>query len=87
MIDLPFSIDPFQGPAMVLGMAGALLVASPVVRTRRIGFGCWIVGNALWVATGVLGGNPYVTVMFGFYWVTAVCGWRNNALMCDVPGE
>jgi len=34
----------------------ALLVASPAVRTRRAGFGCWIVGILLWLVTGVLGG-------------------------------
>lgn len=58
---------PHQGPAVVLGMAGALLVASPAVRTRRAGFGCWIVGNLLWVITGFVHQNVYSTVIFGFF--------------------
>jgi len=32
-------VDPLQGPAVVLGMAGAALVASRSQGIRRIGFG------------------------------------------------
>jgi len=41
------------------------------------GFGVWMVGNALWVAHGIGSGDAYVTVMFAFYWVTAVVGFVN----------
>jgi hypothetical protein len=37
----------------------------------------WVIGNALWVAYGIVTGNPYVVVMFAFYWVTAVVGLFN----------
>jgi len=78
MITLPFVFDPLQGPAVVLGMAGAVLVAAQSEGIRRIGFGCWILGNILWVITGFVHQNVYLTVMFGFYWLTAVWGWKNN---------
>lgn len=42
-------VDPLQGPAVVLGMAGAALVASRSQGIRREGFGAWVVGNLLWV--------------------------------------
>ncbi|MBP2145121.1 lipopolysaccharide export LptBFGC system permease protein LptF [Methanofollis sp. W23] len=70
-------LDPLLAPAVVLGMAGAVLVASRSVRTRMAGFGAWMVGNALWVAHGIGSGDAYVTVMFAFYWVTAVMGVVN----------
>jgi len=47
--DTVIPVDPLQGPAVVLGMAGAALVALRSQGIRRIGFGCWIVGNLLWV--------------------------------------
>lgn len=43
------------------------------------GFGVWVCGNALWVAHGIGSGDAYVTVMFAFYWVTAVAGVVNCA--------
>jgi hypothetical protein len=70
-------LDPLQTPAVVLGMAGAVLVAGRGAGTRAVGFGAWVIGNALWVAYGVASGNVYVMVMFAFYGVTAVVGVVN----------
>jgi len=36
-----------------------------------------VIGNVFWVAYGAVTGNPYVVVMFGFYWVMAVVGVVN----------
>jgi len=67
-----------QAPAVVLGMAGAMLVAGQSSAIRRWGFGCWAVGNLLWVVYGLVEWNWYVVVMFGFYWVMAVVGLKNS---------
>ncbi len=75
---LALSFDLLQGPAMVLGMMGAALVAGQFKITRRIGFGCWAVGNLLWVVYGLVVWNWYVVVMFGFYWAMAVWGLKNS---------
>ena len=71
-------VDPLQGPAVVLGMAGAALVASRSQGIRRIGFGAWIVGNLLWVVYASVQGNIYMIVLFGFYWLTAALGLMNT---------
>lgn len=70
-------VDPLQGPAVVLGMAGAALVASRSRGVRRIGFGAWIVGNLLWVVYASVQENTYMMILFGFYWVTAALGLMN----------
>jgi len=59
------------GPAVALGMAGAVLVASRSQGIRRAGFGCWVVGNLLWVVHGILTADLYVSIPFGFYGATA----------------
>lgn len=71
-------IDPVQGPAVIFGLAGALLVASPDVRIRRGGFGVWIAGNLLWVIAGLTTRNMYLVVLFGTYWLLAWRGWHSN---------
>jgi len=71
-------VDPLQGPAVVLGMAGAALVASRAQGIRRAGFGCWVVGNLLWVIYVTVEGNAYMMTLFGFYWVTAALGLMNT---------
>ncbi len=79
-------VDPLQGPAVVLGMAGAVLVASRSPGIRRTGFGCWIVGNLLWLLHGIRTADPYVSVLFGFYGVTAIWGLKNcvaSGTPCD----
>ena len=71
-------VDPLQGPAVVLGMAGAALVASRSQGIRQIGFGAWIVGNLLWVVYASVQENIYMVTLFGFYWVTAALGLMNT---------
>ena len=70
-------VDPLQGPAVVLGTAGAALVASRSQGIRQIGFGAWIVGNLLWVVYASVQENTYMMTLFGFYWVTAALGLMN----------
>ncbi|KQC05249.1 MAG: hypothetical protein APR53_08210 [Methanoculleus sp. SDB] len=77
MIHHPFVFDSLKGPAVVLGMAGAVPVTAKARGVRRAGFGCWIGGNVLWVVFGLAKDNLYLTTMFGFYWLTAVSGWMN----------
>jgi len=71
-------VDPLQGPAVVLGMAGAALVASRSPGIRRAGFWAWIVGNLLWVVYASVQENAYMMTLFGFYWVTAALGFMNT---------
>ncbi|MDD3071496.1 MAG: hypothetical protein PHX88_09915 [Methanoculleus horonobensis] len=69
---------PLQGPAVVLGMAGAALVASRSQGIRRVGFGCRIAGNLLWVVYATVEGNAYMMILFGFCWITAALGLMNT---------
>jgi len=71
-------VDPLQGPAVVLGMVGAVLVTSRSQGTRWAGFAAWVVGNLLWVVYATMEGNAYMMTLFGFYWVTAVLGLKNT---------
>ena len=76
--DTVIPVDPLQGPAVVLGMAGAALVASRSQGIRRAGFAAWVVGNLLWVVYASVQENVYMMTLFGFYWVTAVLGLKNT---------
>jgi hypothetical protein len=67
-------------PAVILGMSGAALVAVPAAAAHLAGFGCWIIGNGLWVWHGTKVKDFYILLLFGFYLVTAVMG-----IMCLVP--
>lgn len=71
-------MDLLQAPAVLLGIVGALFVSGYSLRSRRFGFTLWILGNALWVSWGLLTQNPYITIMFGFYWLTACLGLSNT---------
>ncbi|MDD3071706.1 MAG: hypothetical protein PHX88_10990 [Methanoculleus horonobensis] len=71
-------VDPLQGPAVVLGMAGTALVASRSPGIRRAGFGAWVVGNLLWVTYATVKGNAYMMTLFGFFWITAALGLMNT---------
>lgn len=71
-------VDPLQGPAVVLGMAGAALVVSRSQGIRRAGFAAWVVGNLLWVVYASVQENAYMMTLFGFYWVTAALGLMNT---------
>jgi len=67
-----------QGVGVVAGVVGAIFVSGQSRHSRRIGFGIWILGNACWVAAGILLANPFLVAMFGFYWITALLGAANN---------
>ncbi len=69
-------LDLLQGPAVLLGLAGAYLVTSPQVSRRAAGFSCWIVANALWVMVGIMTENIYLFVLFGAYFILAATGLR-----------
>jgi hypothetical protein len=71
------TLDPVKTPAVICGMAGAVLVAMPATNLRLAGFGCWIVANSLWVFQGVKVKDFYLMVLFGFYFLTAVLGVYN----------
>jgi hypothetical protein len=45
-------LDALQWPAMVTTLVSAWLVASQSKRKRNLGFWCFIVSNALWIAWG-----------------------------------
>jgi len=72
---IPF--DPLQGPAVVLGIAGAVLVAGRSEKVRAAGFGAWVVGNLMWVIHASMQDNGYMMAFFGFYWLTAALGLIN----------
>lgn len=61
---------------LVLGMSGAVLVASSSPLIRGGGFSCWIVANAAWVVVGLITEDLYLFSLFGFYLVTAWLGLR-----------
>lgn len=81
--DTVIHVVPLQGAAVVLGMAGAVLVASRSQGIRRAGFGAWIVGNLLWVVYASVQENIYMVTLFGFYWFTAVLGLMNTRERVD----
>lgn len=64
-------VDPLQVPAVVLGMAGAILVASRSPGARRAGFAAWVVYASVQE-------NAYMMILFGFYRVTAALGLMNT---------
>ncbi|MBN1194544.1 MAG: hypothetical protein JXA08_04260 [Methanomicrobiaceae archaeon] len=81
----PLFFDLLQGPAVVLGMAGAVLVTAKARGIRRAGFGCWIVGNLIWLAFSYADENRYLMLMFSFYLITAIIGLKNSMLTPDSP--
>jgi len=75
-------LSALQAAGVVAGVVGAGLVAGQSRHSRRVGFGIWIVSDAAWVAAGLLLRNPFLVLLFGYYFVTAVLGVANN----DRPG-
>lgn len=71
------TLDPVKTPAVICGMAGAVLVAMPATNLRLAGFCCWMIANLLWVFQGVKVKDFYLMVLFGFYFLTAVLGVYN----------
>lgn len=69
-------IDLLKGSGLVLGMVGAVFVASSSPLIRGLGFGAWIIGNTAWVIVGMITDDPYLWGLFGFYLITAFIGLR-----------
>lgn len=77
-----FDFDKIRSPAVICGMAGAVLVAMPATNLRAVGFLAWVGGNSLWVLHGRRTDDNYITLLFGFYLVTALVGLSNIAWGC-----
>ncbi len=67
-----------QGVGVVAGVVGAGLVAGQSRHSRRVGFWIWIVSDAAWIGAGLLLRNPFLVLLFGYYFVTAMLGASNN---------
>jgi hypothetical protein len=67
-----------QAAGVATGLIGAALVAGQSRHSRRIGFTVWILSDAAWIAAGILLRNPFLVLLFGFYFLTALCGAANN---------
>jgi hypothetical protein len=70
-------IDPVQSVAVILSMAGALLVTHTNNKIRMYAFGAWVIANGIWVSV-FFQNNPYSFILFSFYFVTAMIGVKNN---------
>ena len=75
------TMDALQMPAVILGMAGAVLVAQADAISRLVGFAMWTVANVLWVVWGVKTKNRYIVLLFAFYAATAIWGLANIAVL------
>ena len=74
--------DRVKDAAVVLGMAGAVLVTSASPQIRAAGFAAWVVGNSCWICVGRVAGDRHLILLFGFYLVTAVFGlWTAGGLI------
>ena len=64
--------------AAVAGITGSAFITRP--RWRVAGFGIWIVGNIMWVSTGIQNLDFWLTLQFSIYEITAIVGfvteWR-----------
>lgn len=63
-----------QAPAVILGMGGAVLVASPSASRRAAGFAAWLVSDLLWILMGGASGDLFIIGQFSFYLLTAARG-------------
>jgi len=61
--------------AVILGIAGAALVASPLVHHQFWGFSVWLIANGIWVYEGRKAADMHIQVLFGIYWILAAAGW------------
>lgn len=61
--------------AVILGIAGAVLVASPSINHQYWGFSSWLVANSLWVYHGIRIQDGWLIILFGIYGITAASGW------------
>ena len=60
--------------AVLLGMAGAVLVTSASPQIRVAGFAAWVVGNCCWISVGQAVRDRHLVLQFVFYLVTAGIG-------------
>ena len=67
-------LHPTKTPAVLLGMAGAILIALPAATAHLAGFSCWILGNGLWVITGISEKDHHLIAQFSFFFLTALMG-------------
>ncbi len=75
-------IDRVKDAAVILGMAGAVLVTSASPQIRAAGFAAWVVGNSCWIRVGRASGDHHLILLFGFYLVTAVIGlWTAGGMI------
>ncbi|WP_245543534.1 hypothetical protein [Methanoplanus limicola] len=70
--------DLLQSPAVLLGIAGAVLTVQQNRQYRKAGYASWVAGNSLWTVSGLLTGNLNLVVQFAFFGVLAVQGIRIN---------
>lgn len=74
--------DRVKDAAVILGMAGALLVTSASPHIRAAGFAAWVVGNSCWICVGRASGDHHLILLFGFYLVTALLGlWTAGGMI------
>lgn len=72
--------DATQYVGVALGLTGAVLVAGSSVRSRRCGFGLWIVSNACLISWTVNAGAWGLLAMYAVYSITSAVGlWNNRA--------
>jgi len=71
---LKSKVHPTKTPAVILGMAGATLIALPDAAAHLAGFGCWIIANGLWVRYGLKEKDWHIMILFSFYFMTALVG-------------
>ena len=73
-----------QYVGVALGLTGAVLVAGATARSRRWGFGLWIVSNACLISWTVNAGAWGLLAMYTVYSITSAVGlWNNRAAAED----
>ena len=71
-------LDLLQWPAMAVTVTAGWLVASKKRRRRLVGFGAFLLSNAMWVAWGVHDGAWALVALQGFLAVTNTRGLFEN---------
>lgn len=71
-------LDQLQWPAALIGILGAWLVGALARRSRRAGFWCFLVSNALWIAWGALFHQWGLVLMQAAFTVTSLRGVITN---------
>jgi hypothetical protein len=71
-------LNQLQWPAALVGIVGAWLVGALARRSRRAGFWCFLVSNALWISWGVLFQHWGLVLMQAAFTVTSLRGVITN---------